>query len=70
MTGDPAACPAGPVRDAAARLFRVLDEAMGTSPEVPADDEARDRFKMLFAATMQGIAALIASGRVTGAKVS
>jgi AcrR family transcriptional regulator len=54
-----------PVRDAAARLFQVLDEAMGASTDPRADDAARDRFKLLFAATMQGTAALIAARRVT-----
>lgn len=58
--------PTGPVRDAAARLFQVLDEAMGAPAEAPADDGARNRFKLLFAATMQGTATLIAAGRISG----
>lgn len=56
-----AAAPA--VGQAAVRLFAVLDASLG-----PADPEdttgARGRFTLLFAATMQGIAALVASGRV------
>ena len=55
--------PAEPVRAAAGRLFHVLDAAMGDAD--PTDDSgARERFTLLFAATMQGIAALVASGRV------
>ena len=53
---------AGSVPAAAGTLFGVLDDAMG--PRVGAvDQEARDLFKLLFAATMQGIAALVASRR-------
>ncbi|TCU82255.1 TetR family transcriptional regulator [Curtobacterium sp. PhB42] len=55
----------GPVHDAALTLFRVLDEAMGASYESEADGGAREMFKLLFAATMQGIAALIASQRIS-----
>jgi AcrR family transcriptional regulator len=59
---------AGPVRDASQRLFQVLDEAMGDPADADADadpdDDARERFKLLFAATMQGIAALVASRRI------
>ena len=54
---------AGPVHAAAARLFQTLDEAMG--PSAVPDDGARDRFKLLFAATMQGTATLIVTHRVT-----
>jgi AcrR family transcriptional regulator len=53
----------GAVQDAAGRLFGALDDVMG--PSGPgADATARDTFKLLFAATMQGIAALVASGRI------
>lgn len=58
--------PTGPVRDAAARLFQVLDDAMGTPAKAPDGDGARTRFKLLFAATMQGTATLIAAGRISG----
>jgi AcrR family transcriptional regulator len=54
---------AGPVHAAAARLFQTLDEAMG--PSADPDGVDRDRFKLLFAATMQGTATLIATRRVT-----
>lgn len=54
------------VAAAAGGLFTVLDSAMG--PRVPDTDEhARDTFKMLFAASMQGIAELVASHRITRA---
>lgn len=59
---------AGGVRDAAAALFSVLDEAMGPRPDGGAQEDSRDLFKMLFAATMQGVAALVASERVTRAQ--
>ncbi|WP_423920909.1 TetR/AcrR family transcriptional regulator [Frigoribacterium sp. 2-23] len=54
----------GPARDAAEGLFGVLDEAMGPAD---ADDSAgsRDQFKLMFGATMQGIAALVASRRIS-----
>lgn len=55
--------PHGEVAEAAARLFRLLDEAVG--PRTAASSESRQRFKLLFAATMQGAAALITAGRVT-----
>lgn len=57
----------GPVREAAVGLFQVLDEAFDDGPEPPGADvaEARQRMKLLFAATMQGIAALLAAHRVT-----
>lgn len=54
----------GVVHDAASALFAVLDEAAGPRPTGVTDDEARDRFKLLFAATLQGIAALVVSGRL------
>ena len=58
---------AGPVRDASLRLFQVLDEAMGDPADADADPDgdARERFKLLFAATMQGIAALVAARRIS-----
>ncbi|MBF4618556.1 TetR/AcrR family transcriptional regulator [Clavibacter sp. VKM Ac-2873] len=65
---------AGPVRDASTRLFQVLDEAMGDPADADADadldpdGDARERFKLLFAATMQGIAALVAARRITRAQ--
>jgi AcrR family transcriptional regulator len=54
----------GTVREAAATLFATLDAAVGPAVSDGAADESRDLFKMLFAATMQGIAALVASGRL------
>lgn len=57
--------PAGAVHEAAVRLFQVLDEAMGAPDRNAADDTARDRFKLLFAATMQGTANLVAARRIT-----
>jgi AcrR family transcriptional regulator len=58
---------AGPVRDASLRLFQVLDEAMVDPADAAADPDgdARERFKLLFAATMQGIAALVAARRIS-----
>ncbi len=54
------------VSDAARDLFDTLDSAMG--PRVAGTDEgARDTFKMLFAASMQGIAALVAAHRLARA---
>ena len=54
----------GGVHGAAMTLFATLDGAVGPIPvDGPADD-SRETFKMLFAATMQGIAALVASGRL------
>ena len=59
--------PDGSVHAAAVRLFQILDEVLGE--ETPATSQpaidARDRFKLLFAATMQGVATLIAAQRVT-----
>ena len=54
----------GGVHAAAGALFAVLDSSMGPPPVGSSDDGSRDLFKMLFAATMQGIAALVASGRI------
>ncbi|WP_250009321.1 TetR/AcrR family transcriptional regulator [Actinoplanes sp. M2I2] len=54
---------AGPVHAAATRLFQTLDEAMG--PSAAPGDGDRDRFKLLFAAMMQGTATLITTHRVT-----
>lgn len=55
------------VGEAATRLFGTLDAAMG--PADPDDGTgARERFTLLFAASMQGIAALVASGRVPRAR--
>ncbi|MBL7255510.1 TetR/AcrR family transcriptional regulator [Paractinoplanes lichenicola] len=53
--------PAGPVQEAAGRLFTVLDGGLADS----AGDDTRERFKLLFAATVQGTATLIAAQRVT-----
>jgi AcrR family transcriptional regulator len=51
---------------AAIQLFEVFDGALAApSPQLDADD-ARDRFKVLFAATLQGTATLIATQRVSG----
>lgn len=58
--------PAG-VGAAAAGLFATLDAAMGERA-TGVDDDARTTFQLLFAATMQGIAALVASGRITRAQ--
>ena len=58
---------AGPVGESAATLFTVLDGAMGPRPDDGVDEAARTSFKMLFAATMQGIAALVASRRLARA---
>jgi AcrR family transcriptional regulator len=57
--------PTGPVQAAAARLFQALDEAVGTPAETTAEADARERFKLVFAATMQGTATLIVSRRIT-----
>lgn len=59
------AAPSGAVHDAAMRMFRVLDEAIGAPSDASGGDHSRERFKLLFAATMQGIASLIASQRIT-----
>ena len=53
------------VHRAALRLFEVLDGVLAPpSPQLEADD-ARNRFKVLFAATLQGTATLIATRRVS-----
>ncbi|MFS0731604.1 TetR/AcrR family transcriptional regulator [Curtobacterium sp. 1P10AnD] len=57
----------GPTVESAASLFAVLDGAMGPRPDGGGDEAARTSFKMLFAATMQGIAALVASRRLARA---
>jgi AcrR family transcriptional regulator len=54
----------GPAGESAATLFTVLDGAMGPRPDDGVDEPSRTSFKMLFAATMQGIAALVASRRL------
>ncbi|KTR03636.1 TetR/AcrR family transcriptional regulator [Curtobacterium luteum] len=54
----------GPTAESAATLFAVLDGAMGPRPGDGGDEDARTTFGMLFAATMQGIAALVASRRL------
>jgi len=53
----------GEVRGAGA-LFELLDSALGPRAADALDDDSREVFKMLFAATMQGIAALVASDRI------
>jgi AcrR family transcriptional regulator len=59
--------PDGPVNDAAVRLFTLLDGALADSSGGRAGGADRERFKLLFAATMQGTAALITSRRITPA---
>ncbi|MBO0985518.1 TetR/AcrR family transcriptional regulator [Rathayibacter sp. SD072] len=54
---------AGPVRDASLRLFQVLDDALTDEPS--GDPGARERFQLLFAASVQGTAALVIAQRVT-----
>ncbi|OOB89556.1 TetR/AcrR family transcriptional regulator [Rathayibacter sp. VKM Ac-2630] len=53
----------GPVQEAAARLFQVLDGALTGGPS--GDPGARERFQRLFAASVQGTAALVIAQRVT-----
>lgn len=55
---------AGGVDDAAAGLFDVLDQAAGPRTSGDIDTDARNQFKLLFAATMQGIATLVVSHRI------
>jgi len=55
----------GPLQDAAVGLLEVLDDAMGPSADADASNSSRETFKLLFGATMQGIAALIASRRIS-----
>lgn len=57
----------GAVQTAAARLFQVLDEAIGAPAATTIEADARERFKLVFAATMQGTASLIVSRRITRA---
>lgn len=59
---------AGPVHDAGIRLFQVLDDALVDGLDERPDDDDLDRFKLLFAATMQGTATLIAARRITRAQ--
>lgn len=60
--------PTGAVHEAAVRLFGVLDDALPDHAHDHAELDARDRFKLLFAATMQGTATLIAARRITSAQ--
>ncbi|SDU95777.1 DNA-binding transcriptional regulator, AcrR family [Microlunatus sagamiharensis] len=56
----------GLVRDAAAGLFQVLDEALEAEQDgPPAPADVQERFKLLFAATLQGTATLVAARRIT-----
>ncbi|OII19880.1 TetR family transcriptional regulator [Curtobacterium sp. MCBA15_016] len=59
---------AGSVQAAASSLFAVLDGAMGSALADGGDGDARHLFKLLFAATMQGIAALVVSRRIDRAE--
>jgi len=54
-----------PLGQAAARLFETFDELMDGKTDDEAAEESRWRFKLLFAATMQGTATLIAARRIT-----
>ncbi|MCU1406354.1 MAG: TetR family transcriptional regulator [Glaciihabitans sp.] len=54
----------GAVQQAAGRLFGTLSDSLEGTAEDGVDDEALMRFKLLFAATMQGTATLVASGRI------
>ncbi|MCC8906591.1 TetR/AcrR family transcriptional regulator [Curtobacterium sp. GD1] len=56
------------VQAAASSLFAVLDGAMGSALAGGGDGDARHLFKLLFAATMQGIAALVVSRRIDRAE--
>ncbi|WP_144710671.1 TetR/AcrR family transcriptional regulator [Curtobacterium pusillum] len=56
------------VHDAADALFATLDGAMGPRSSGDVDDDSRTLFKLLFAATMQGIASLVASRRIDRAQ--
>jgi AcrR family transcriptional regulator len=53
----------GAAQEAAFQLFQLLDDAIGPAAADSAD--SRERFKLVFAATMQGTALLIAAHRVT-----
>lgn len=57
--------PSGPIHDAAIRLFQVFSEALPKSPEVQADHDVSERFKLLFTAAMQGTATLLAARRIS-----
>ncbi|WP_436535958.1 TetR/AcrR family transcriptional regulator [Actinoplanes sp. HUAS TT8] len=59
--------PDGPVNDAAVRLFTLLDSGLAGASGERADAGTRERFKLLFAAAMQGTAALITARRITPA---
>lgn len=52
------------VRDAAGALFATLDGALGPRADGQPDEGSRTDFKMLFAATLQGIASLVTSRRL------
>ncbi|MFS2030142.1 MULTISPECIES: TetR/AcrR family transcriptional regulator [unclassified Curtobacterium] len=56
------------VQAAASSLFAVLDGAMGSAVARDGDGDSRHLFKLLFAATMQGIAALVVSRRIDRAE--
>jgi len=53
----------GNVHEAAAQLFHTLESAIDSGTASSSD--SRERFKLLFAATMQGTASLIVAQRVT-----
>jgi len=56
----------GPLHEAATRMFHALDEVMdGDATWEGASDDARYRFQLLFAATMQGTATLMAARRIS-----
>jgi AcrR family transcriptional regulator len=58
--------PSGPIHDAALRLFAVFDEALAReSTEGQVATETRERLKLLFTATMQGTATLMATRRIS-----
>ena len=57
--------PSGPIHEAALRLFQVFDESLtGGSVQGRPDDQTRERFKLLFTATMQGTATFLAARRI------
>ena len=61
--------PPEPVQQAAGRLFQTFDELLeGDAGVDAAAEEARWRFKLMFASTMQGTATLIAARRITPAQ--
>jgi AcrR family transcriptional regulator len=56
----------GPLQYAAARLFGAFDQMLGSDPSADRQPgDPRYRFNLLFAATMQGTATLLAAGRVS-----